>query len=88
MTSNGHRIRDLALIMNVALIPTGQAGGWTHWGTTAVAHTTVRAVELPRRARPFLDVGGRRYDDQEPNYANRLGRLVAPDRLRGATKHA
>ena len=32
--------------------------------------------------------GGRRDDDQEPNYANRWGRLVAPDRLRGVTKHA
>src|SRR5918993_2520148 len=32
--------------------------------------------------------GGRRDGDQELNYANRLGRLVAPDRLRGVTKHA
>ena len=32
--------------------------------------------------------GGRRDDDQEPNYANRWGWLVAPDRLRGVTKHA
>ena len=31
---------------------------------------------------------GRRDDDQEPNYANRWDRLVAPDRLRGVTKHA
>ncbi len=31
---------------------------------------------------------GRRDDDQESNYANRLGQLVAPDRLRGVTKHA
>jgi hypothetical protein len=31
---------------------------------------------------------GRQDDDQEPNYANCLGRLVAPDRLRGVTKHA
>jgi len=27
-------------------------------------------------------------DNQEPNYANRWGRLVASDRLRGVTKHA
>src|SRR5215204_6532829 len=27
-------------------------------------------------------------DDQEPNYANHWGRLVASDRLRGGRKHA
>ena len=32
--------------------------------------------------------GGRRDEDQEPIYANRWGRLVAPGRLRGVTKHA
>src|SRR5215213_2463451 len=32
--------------------------------------------------------GGRRDDDQAPNYANRCGRLVAFYRLRGVTKHA
>jgi hypothetical protein len=89
---NGHTLVSFrATTFELPWPQTGRAGGWTSWGTTAVAHTTVCAVGATAWARLLAvyssgpgsqggKVGGRRQTQLGSTVAEPLS-LVPPNKV-------